>query len=173
MRVRTVAMAFALVCSPALVCAQAATLTLPSFQHLQARSINSVDITIDSWPIRLASAFVEEDPELKQLLGKLDQIQVRSYEFDSDNAYSKSDVEMVRKQLSGPNWSPLVQVRSAKENSTVDICISRESGKVRGFALVAVEPRKLTILNISGSVDPADVEKLQGRLGIPQLGVYR
>jgi len=36
---------------------------------------------------------------------------------------------------------------------------------------VAAEPRKLTILNIAGSVDPADIEKLQGRLGIPELGI--
>jgi hypothetical protein len=171
MRVRTVAIAFALLCSPALAGAQA-TLKLPSFQHLQARSINTVDITLGAWPMRLASSFVVEDLELKQLLGKLEQIQVRSYEFDADNAYSKSDVERVRKQLSGPNWSPLVQVRSAKENSTVDICIWREGGKVGGLALVATEPRKLTILNISGSVAPADLEKLQGRLGIPELGAY-
>jgi hypothetical protein len=34
-----------------------------------------VDITIDSWPMRLASSILEEeDPELEQLLGKLDQI---------------------------------------------------------------------------------------------------
>jgi hypothetical protein len=172
MRVRTVAIAFALLCSPALVIAQAASLELPSFKHLQDKSINSVNITIDSWPMRLASSLIEQgDPELKQVLGKLDQIRVVSYEFDSDNVYSRSDVERVREQLSGPNWSPLVQVRSAKENTTVDICISREGGKVSGFALVAAEPRKLTILNIAGSVDPADIEKLQGRLGIPELGI--
>jgi hypothetical protein len=173
MKVRAVALAFALLCSPGLVFAEAA-LKLPSFKHLQDKSINTVNITIDSGPMRLASSFLaEEDPDLKRLLAKLDQIQLVSYEFDSDHVYSRTDIERVRKQLSGPNWSPLVQVRSAKENATVDICIFREDGKVSGFALVAAEPRKLTILNIAGSIDADDVAKLQGQLGVPDLGLGR
>ena len=53
------------------------------------------------------------------------------------------------------------------------MAIFREDGNVSGFALVAVEPRKLTILNIAGSIDAADVAKLQGQLGVPELGLAK
>ena len=90
-------------------------LDLPSFSHLQSKASEVVDVTLGAWPLALASKLMEaDDPEsaeVKELIAGIKSIAVRSYEFDSDFAYSKEDVDAVRAQLTAPAWTHLVQVR--------------------------------------------------------------
>ena len=75
-------------------------LDLPSFSHLQSKATEVVDVTLGSWPLALASKFMNaddpEDAEVKKLISGIKSIAVRSYEFDSDFVYSKEDVDAVR-----------------------------------------------------------------------------
>jgi hypothetical protein len=141
-------------------------LDLPSFAHLQSKATEVVDITLGTWPLALASKFMEADDaesvEVKKLISGIKSIVIRSYEFDSDFAYSRDDVEAVRAQLSEPVWSHLVQVRKRGEkDQEVDIYMALEADKAKGFAIVASEPRKFTILNIVGSIDLEQIASLQ------------
>ena len=141
-------------------------LDLPSFTHLQSKATEVVDITLGSWPLALASKFMEADDaesvEVKKLISGIKSIAVRSYEFDSDFAYSKDDVDAVRAQLAAPGWSHLVQVRKrGKADQEVDVYVALEADTAKGFAVVASEPRKFTILNIVGSIGLDQIAKLQ------------
>jgi len=167
MAIRTILIAAALMCaSPAF--AQSARLTLPDLSSLKSKASDLVDITIDSKSLKFISAFLDEedDPALKALLDGAMQVQVRSYEFDSDFVYSQADVDAVLEQLSAPGWTPLVQVRNNEEQSRVNISIAREGDKVTGVALVVAEPRKLTILNAAGAVDLEKIAGLQQAYGL-------
>jgi len=141
-------------------------LDLPSFTHLQSKATEVVDITLGSWPLALASKFMEADDaenvEVKKLISGIKSIAVRSYEFDSDFAYSKEDVDTVRAQLAEPGWSHLVQVRKrGKADQEVDVYVALDADTAKGFAVVASEPRKFTILNIVGSIGLDQLAKLQ------------
>jgi hypothetical protein len=141
-------------------------LDLPSFSHLQSKATEVVDITLGTWPLALASKFMEADDaesaEVKELIAGIKSIAVRSYEFDSDFAYSKDDVDAVRAQLASPVWSHLVQVRKrGQAHQEVDVYVALDADHARGFAIVASEPRKFTILNIVGSIGLAQIAKLQ------------
>ena len=48
----------------------------------------------------------------KQLLKGIQSIQIRSYEFATDFAYSAADIDAVRSQLAVPGWNQLVQVHN-------------------------------------------------------------
>ena len=96
-------------------------------------------------------------------------IYVRSYKFDADFAYPKTDVDMVRKQLSAPGWQRLVEVRSRKEQQNVDIYILVEQEKANGLAIIASQPREFTIVNIVGSIDMRKLHQIEGQFGIPKL----
>ena len=96
-------------------------------------------------------------------------IYVRSYKFDADFAYPKTDVDMVRKQLSAPGWQRLVEVRSRKEQQNVDIDILVEQEKANGLAIIASQPREFTIVNIVGSIDMRKLHQIEGQFGIPKL----
>ena len=140
-------------------------LNLPAFSGLQSKASEVVDITLGSWPLALASKFMNsdnpEDAEIKKVISGIKSIAVRSYEFDSDFVYSKDDVEAVRKQLSAPGWTQLAQVHKRNKAQDVEVYIALTDDQAKGFAIVASEPRKFTILNIVGSIDLAQIAKLQ------------
>src|SRR5262245_1085583 len=131
-------------------------LPIPPFTVLQSKASEVVDINLGSWPLALASKFMNadnpEDAEVKKVIAGIKSIAVRSYEFDSDFVYSKEDVEAVRKQLSAPGWTQLAQVHKRSKAQDVEIYIALTDDQAKGFAIVASEPRKFTILNIVGSI---------------------
>lgn len=173
MRMRAVSTLLVCLSLPALACAQSAQLNLPSFDHLKAKATDTVDITIGSWPLGIAAAMMDESDaesaEIKEMLSGLKAIYVRSYEFASDFVYSKADVDSVRRQLSAPDWTQLIQVRDRKMESDVDVYVSIVDNEARGLAIVTSEPRQFTILNIVGSMDLDKLAQLEDHLGLPGL----
>ena len=146
------------------------SLDLPSFSHLQSKATEVVDITLGTWPLALASKLMDaddaQDAEVKKLLSGIKSIAIRSYEFDSDFAYSKEDVEAVRDQLSAPGWTQLAQVRKRNKAQEVDVYMALNGDHANGFAIVASEPRKFTILNVVGSIDLNQLAKLRNHVDL-------
>lgn len=142
-------------------------LDLPSFTHLQSKATEVVDITLGTWTLALASKFMEADDaesaEVKKLIAGIKSIAVRSYQFDTDHAYSQEDVETVRAQLAAPGWQRLVEIRKRGKDKEqeVDVYIALDADQAKGFAVVASEPRKFTILNVVGAIDLEQLARLQ------------
>lgn len=148
-------------------------LVIPEFKGLEIKANEAVTITMDTALLGLAAKFLSEDnPEdaaVKEVLGGIKGIYVKSYSFDSPFEYKKDDVDAVRKQLTAPGWSRLMEVRSRKEQKDVDIYISLDGERANGLALIASEPLEFTIVNIVGSVDLEKLRKLEGKFGVPKL----
>lgn len=146
---------------------------VPEFSHLRARATETVDVNVGGFLLGLARwatrAERDNDPDLK-ILDDIKSVKVRSYKFDSDDGYSKADVESVRSQLKGPEWNAMVQVhkRDAQEDVDVFICVE-EGGKSCGLAVIATQPREFTVVSIVGSIDIDRLAQLEGEFGIPKL----
>jgi hypothetical protein len=151
--------------------ADAARLEIPDFRHLQSKATESVDISFGPFLLWLAKKVTAEDEEAREVLQGIEAVHVRSYQFDSDNVYSKADIDDVRKQLRGEQWKPLAEIRS-RDQSNVDIFMAIENDEPVGFAIIAAEPREFTIVNIVGTIDFQHLRKVQGALGLPG-GVIR
>ena len=161
-------------CLPALARAANPQLRLPAFDHLQRTATESVNITLGPAPLALAAWVMKnekgENAAARELLRGLRTIAVRSYEFPEDNMYSQADIDAVRDQLSAPGWTALARVRQRHEDAEdVDIYVSMDNDKVTGLAIVAMSPRKFTIVNVVGSIDPSLLASLEDRLGLPAL----
>ena len=160
-------------CASAAALAADGQLKLPNFEGLADKASESVSITLDPALLGLAARFLDpadpQDAAAKAAIQGIKGIYVRSYKFDEDFAYPKSDVELVRKQLGAPGWQQLVQVRSRKEQQKVDIYILVEQERANGLAIIASQPREFTIVNIVGSVDMRKLHELEGQFGIPKL----
>ena len=91
---------------------------------------------------------------------------MKSFEFDRDGVYTEGDVNAVRDQLKAP-WARLVNVRSKGE--AVEVYAYRERESSSGLAIVVAEPRQLTIVNIVGPIDLAQLGALGGQFGIPKV----
>lgn len=157
--------------------AQGARLKLPDLSQLANKASESVDISLDPALLGLASRFMDvddaQDKAAKDLIAGLQGVYVKSFEFDAPNSYSKADVDAVRQQLSAPGWSRLVGVRSKRDATDVDIFVWMTGNAPGGLAIVASEPRKLTIVNIIGAIDLDRLQQLDGQFGIPKLELER
>src|SRR5271168_3001738 len=114
MEMRMVKIALACLLAPALAAAQDARLKLPEFKSLAGKATESMNISLSPWLLHIAGAFIDEkyadSVAAKQALAGIKAIEIRSYHFATDFAYSAADIEGVRSQLSGPGWSQLIQV---------------------------------------------------------------
>ncbi len=149
-------------------------LTLPDFRSLESQASESVVVTMGPWLLRFASHFADDkDPDsavARRVLANIKSITVHSYQFDRDFVYSQADLDAVRAQLAAPNWNRLAQVRG-KDRKNVDVYVSMEHEKTTGLAVIASEPRELTIVNIVGSISPEDLQKIGGHLDLPGVSL--
>lgn len=141
------------------------------FPAIAERASESTDVTLDGPLLRLAAKFLNDhdadEHQAKDLIKSLTGIYVHSYEFDHDGEYDRSVVEKVRAQL-GPNWKPMVTVRSRyKEN--VDIYLDMRGDNVAGLLVISAEPRELTLVNLVGPIDLDRLASLEGEFGIPRI----
>jgi hypothetical protein len=157
-------------------CAAGPEIDIPRFDHLERVATESVNITIGRLPLALASRFVKDEkhPELPELLRGLRSVHVRSFEFPMENMYSQSDIEDVRRQLSGPGWLPVAQIRERHGDAhaeDVDVFVAMEEDTIQGLAVIASGPRQFTIVNVVGKLDPEMLAQIEDRFGLPSSGL--
>jgi hypothetical protein len=144
-----------------------------NLDRLAEHATETVDVTLDSSMLQLASRFLsKDDPDqvhVKQLVSKLKGVYVRSFEFDKDGQYSKGDVEAIRSQLKTPSWTRIVGVKSTKGGDNSEIYLKKNGDQVAGLVLINAEPKELTIVHIDAAIDPAELSELGGHMGIPKL----
>ena len=170
MVVRSLVVCLAFVASGGAAAAETSRLKIPDFSHLQAKAVESVDVTVGPFMLWLATKLAperdEDGTEVKKILQGIEAVYIRSYQFDRDDAYSMEDVERVREQLRQEQWKPLVEVRN-KDAEKVDIFMAIQNDSPTGFAIVASDRREFTIVNIVGTIDPKHIGKLQASLALP------
>jgi hypothetical protein len=147
-----------------------------NLEKLAEHAKESVDITLDQSMLSLAGGFLSKDDpdeaQVKKLIGKLKGIYVRSFEFEREGQYSMADIQTLRTQLKGPNWSRIVGVKSVKGENT-EVYILKNGDQIAGMVVLDAEPRELTIVHIDGPINPEDLSHLGGHMGIPRLGKDR
>jgi hypothetical protein len=172
MNIRFIAALIGLTVSAAAT-AQNAAIVLPDFKPLESKAKECVDISLGPWLLHSMGMFLDEkDPEdaaTKKLLSGIQSIRVRSFQFDTDAAYSRADIDGVRRQLNAPGWTSLMNVHDRDRGEDVDMYMLIQNEQTRGFALIAAEPREFTIINIVGSINMSDLPKLQKQLHIGKL----
>lgn len=150
-----------------------ARLRISGLEKLAAKASETVDVNLDAPLLKLASKFIGQDDksdvDLKEMLGNLRGIYVRSFEFDKEGEYSDADVEAIRSQLRAPGWSKIVSVRSKKEGENAEVYLLGSESNVQGLAIIAADPKELTVVNLVGPIDLDKLSELGGHMGVPQL----
>src|SRR5262245_17411674 len=154
--------------------AQDPRIRMSHLDYLSAKASETVDVNIDERLIQLAAKLFndkdEDETQIKKLVQGLKGIYVKSFEFDNEHDYSAADVDSIRSQLREPAWSRLVNVASKREGQ-VEVYVALNGPDVVGLAVLSAEPKELTVVNIVGPVDLEKLAKLEGTLGIPDLGI--
>jgi len=158
----------ALACAPV---SSAQSIKIPeSWDTLAAKADEVVNINLDRKMLRFASKFMddEDDDEGKQLISKLNGIYVRSLEFRNPGEFTEANIEPIRTQLQGPEWSRVVAVASRAEKEGVTIYVKTLGNQTIGMVILAEEPNQLTFVDLDGPINPDDIGELSGSFGIPK-----
>ena len=149
----------------AALAAPAQTLKIPeSFDKLAAKAKDVVDIRLDANMLRMgfkphAGKESHTAVDVKNE-GKIKGGFIRSYEFEKEGEYSPADVDAVRSQLRESGWSCIINVRNNKNGETTQICTHSTDGAGDGLVILAAEPKELTVINLVGTGDLAELGSL-------------
>jgi len=154
--------------------AQTALLKLDNLDKLAVSAVQVIDVTVDEQLLQLASKFLSstrsaDEREIKELVKDLKGVYVKRFEFETEGQYSSADVEPVLRQLRGSGWARIVGVTSKSKYRNVEVFVMTEASLVKGIAVVAAEPRELTVVNVVGPIDVDRLSRLEGQFGIPPL----
>ncbi len=144
-----------------------------SIEKLGEKAKEVVDVTMDGPLLQLAARFLSgRDPDearVKKLVAGLKGVYVRSFEFDGRGEYQDSDLDPIRAQLKAPGWSRIVGVKSKRGGENSEVYLKSDANGITGLAVIAAEPRELTIVQIIGPIQPEDLRDLGGHFGIPRM----
>jgi hypothetical protein len=155
----------------------AATLWAQQFKfnldHLSSKASNSFDVSLNTSMLQFAAKFLDgKDPDearVKKLIVGIEGIYIKNFEFKHDGAYSPADLDRVRSQLKAPEWSRIVGIKSSGDSENVEVWARNEKGGVTGIAILASEPRGLTVANLVGKIDLESLSDLGGHFGLPNI----
>jgi hypothetical protein len=143
---------------------------------LAAKASQTVDVNIDERLMQLTAKFLsskdDDEAKVKELVNGLKGIYVKSFEFENEGQYTEADLEGIRSQLRNSAWNRIVNVNSKKEGS-VEVYLMQTGDQISGLALLATEPKEITVVNIIGPVDLEKLTQLEGQFGIPDLDIER
>src|SRR5437868_15309573 len=93
-----------LVCANVVVRAQdPARIQMDHLDRLFPQAVETIDVTIDSGLLKLASKFLQDNKAdqqaVKEILGMIKGVYVKGVEFDQLNGFTEQDVEALRQQL--------------------------------------------------------------------------
>ena len=131
------------------------TLDLSSLDKLAAKAKESAHVSLDKEKLKAMMSMAPDSEKNKGMqeaakaLEKVNAIEVRSFEFASEGAYSMSDLEPVLAQLKGNGWSKMVDVH--EEHEQVGIYV--RSTPKKGFVIVSAEPKEVAVVSIDGSLE--------------------
>lgn len=154
--------------------AQGARVQMTSLDYLTGKASETVDVNIDEHLIQMtAKFFSSNDPDekkIKEIVSGLKGIYVKVFSFEHEGEYSAADVQSIRSQLQTPAWSKILNVNSKKEGS-IEVYLMTTGDQISALAVLAADPKELTIVNIIGPVDLSKLSELEGQFGVPDLGI--
>ena len=146
-----------------------------NLEHLASKASDSVDLSLNGATLQFAARFLSskdsDESKVKKMIASLEGIYIRTFEFKNAGAYTPADLDSVRQQLRGPDWSRIVGVKSGQDNENAEIYLRNEKQKITGVAILVSGPKELTIVNIVGPVDLDALASLGGHLGIPKVDI--
>ena len=153
----------------------AAQIQITGLDALAAKAKESVNISLDSTMLKLAGGFFSAGKSadaagIQSVISGLKNVTVRSYTFGEDGQYKMSDLDPIRAQLRSAGWSKMVSVNE-KEQMT-EVYSKPQGSQLGGIAVLAAEPKELTVVYIEGNIDLSKLAALAGHFGIPDdLGI--
>jgi hypothetical protein len=153
--------------------AQGPRLRMDQLDFLANKASETVDVKLDERLMQTTARFFsgKDDAEIKEVLKGIKGIYVKSFTFEKEGEYSQAELGSVISQLHGSTWSKILSVKSRKDGENVEVYLNMVGEQITGLAVLSIEPREFTVVNIVGPIDLDKLTKLAGQFGVPDLGI--
>ncbi|HLL71876.1 MAG TPA: DUF4252 domain-containing protein [Pyrinomonadaceae bacterium] len=157
----------------------AARLQLDNETSLAQRASELIDVNLDENLLRIIPKRITtktdegKTVDVGSIITGLRGVYVRSYAFTNEGEYNEGNLSGVRAQLRSPGWARLVNIVKKKgdDQMHLEVYMMTATGRIDGIAILALEPKRLTLVNIVGTIDLEKLSQLEGQFGIPELGI--
>ena len=155
--------------------AQSARLQIDQLDSLANKASETVDVKLDEHLMQMtAKFFVSKDPddaEIRELIKGVKGIYVKSFTFEKEGEYSPAEIDSVMSQLRGGAWSKVIGVTSKKDGDNVEVYLNTAGDQINGLAVLSIEPKEFTVVNIVGPINLEKLVQLEGQFGVPYLNL--
>jgi len=155
--------------------AQSARLQMDQLDSLANKASETVDVKLDEHLMQMtAKFFVSKDPddaEIRELIKGVKGIYVKSFTFEKEGEYSPAEIDSVMSQLRGGAWSKIIGVTSKKDGDNVEVYLNTAGDQINGLAVLSIEPKEFTVVNIVGPINLEKLVQLEGQFGVPYLNL--
>jgi hypothetical protein len=130
-----------------------------------------VEVNLSASLMKLIGRFANsEDPEIGDILSKLESIKVRVYDLKGELEKANSTIDRVSGELKADDWETLVTVNNNEDNQKVRVFSKSTLKVIDGVVVMVVSPEKeggeAVFINIVGEIDPEKIGKVVETLDI-------
>ena len=125
----------------------------------------TVQISVGQSLLGLVGALsASEDPEAAELFKRLNGVRVNVFESDTLTEGAVDFVKDISAKLSERGWESVVTVNSKEEQVRIFMMINED--QVEGITVMAVEENEAVFVNVIGSLNPEELEKVMDNFDV-------
>jgi hypothetical protein len=154
---------------------QGARINIGEVDHLEEKADDVVSVNLDGESLDLGRKFLAVRDgvtvPVKELAKGLKGIYLRTFRFGRKEAYTKEDTDGIRRQVQGPGWVPMINVKDRNKAENVSVYSFVENEEVTGVTVISEEANEYTVVNIVGPVDLSTLSELGKEMGLPAMKI--
>ena len=155
----------------------AQNIDLSSLEGLREKADSVVSVSIGPELLAFANVFLsgedEEEAAALEVIEDLEAIEVRVYEFDEGGQYDSVELDAIWQQLDVEGWDRIVEIDEEGERVGVwmymEPAAAGTSRTVGGMAVLVEEDDEVVLVNIVGSISPANLAALGAQFDFSDL----
>ena len=129
-----------------------------------------ISLSIGPTLLHFAARYMDDEPELRDLLRSLDGVRIRIYEIDGDASRVAQRIFKMSEHLQKDGWAPVLLVR--EQNEEVHMLLRMVNHHISGMTvLVSDGESEAVIINLMGEVRPEQFGDVMVALDVGAPGV--
>lgn len=129
-----------------------------------------INLSLGPTVLHFAARYIDDDPEVRDLLRSLDGVRVRIYEIDGDASKVAGRMQNMSTRLQDDGWEPVMLV--SQEDEQVHMLMRMVDGQIRGMTVLVMDgSEEAVIVNLMGEIDPAQFTDVMVALDVDAGGV--
>jgi hypothetical protein len=129
-----------------------------------------IAISLGPAVLNFAAGFIDDDPEVRDLLRSLDGVRVRVYEINGDARKVAGRMERMSVKLQDDGWEPVMLVRQPDEQ--VHMLMRTDGTEIRGMTVLVMDgDTEAVVVNLMGDIRPQQFGDVMVALDVDAPGV--